>query len=386
MSSRGHGERYEFSTGSERSEAAGRIPSTEEEPNADSTLVETNPQEFEIDPKPLGIDEIDDQQQPVKPYPIFSRGVQLYCLAMLCGSLMKACSKLLVEELDLFVVLLARMSITSILSLSVLHYLRVEHSFWGQRDIRLLLFIRGGFGYFNIVCTYFALQYLSLPDLAVISFLTPLATSVAARVFLKEQYRWQQAVASCVSLLGVVVIARPVWLFGAHAHPQTPAQPPETESQEGSVEQRAAMHTLAVTGALMVVVTASAVMIILRKIKDRAHALTSVANYAVLSVLGSAIALMLKPSDSWSFPRAPKVWGLVILMGFFGFMLQFLSSKAIQMEEATTLSNFKYTQLLYATTLEFLLWHDVPDAISFLGMILILGGVVWSARFKHKRS
>lgn len=144
----------------------------------------------------------------------------------------------------------------------------------------------------------------------------------------------------------------------------------------------AKMRSLAICGSLFVVVTASAVMIILRKIADRAHALASVSNYAVTSVVGSTIAIVFLPASERSLPSSARMWGIVCLMGVFGFMLQYLSSKAIQLEEASVLSNFKYTQLVYATILEFIFWHDVPDWISLLGIVLILVGVLWTTRVK----
>lgn len=306
--------------------------------------------------------------------PILSKGMQIYLVALFCGSLMKACSKMLVEKMDLFMVLFCRMLITSTLTFGSMYFKKIDHYFWGPPGARVLLFIRGAIGTFNIAATYFSIKYMTLPDNTAISFLTPLVTIVLAHFILKEQYRWQQAVASLVSLLGVIVIARPPFLFG---------EPKHDESDEASNEKTKkayAMHTAAVLATLCVVFTAAMVAIILRKLKDKVHALHTVANYAVQAVICSLIALTVR--GTWTFPSDGLQWLLIVVMGSFGFMLQYLSSMAIQMEEASVLANLKYTQIVYATVLEAVFWHDLPDLVSGLGIVLTLVGVIISTKMK----
>lgn len=318
--------------------------------------------------EPSGPNEVQDR-------PFLTKGMQIYLVAMLCGSLMKACSKMLVERMDLFMVLFCRMIITSTLTFGSMYLKKVDHFFWGPPGARVLLFIRGALGTFNIAATYFSIKYLTLPDHAAISFLIPLVTIVLAHFILKEQYHWKQAVASLVSLAGVLVIARPPFLFGE----------PDFSSSEGTTNEQAkkayAMRTAAVLSTLGVVLTAAMVAIILRKIRDRVHALHTVANYAVQAVVYSFIALIIR--NDWDFPTDWKVWLLICAMGLFGFTLQYLSSIAIQMEEASALANLKYTQIIYATVLEAVFWHDLPDLISGVGIALTLVGVVLSTKMKR---
>jgi hypothetical protein len=78
--------------------------------------------------------------------------------------------------------------------------------------------------------TYFSLQYLSLSDATVLSFLVPMCTAISGSFFLKEVFTKREALAGreCLcfmpnpcsssrtvcSLFGVVLIARPEFLFG----------------------------------------------------------------------------------------------------------------------------------------------------------------------------
>ena len=79
---------------------------------------------------------------------------------------------------------------------------------------------------------YYSLQYLSLSDATVLQFLSPMFTAIAGAVFLHEAFSWREAFAGCTStsplrsilrslnaiivasLVGVILIARPRFLFG----------------------------------------------------------------------------------------------------------------------------------------------------------------------------
>ena len=85
---------------------------------------------------------------------------------------------------------------------------------------------------------YFSVQYLSLSDATVITFLSPTVTAFLGYVLLKENFSKKEAFAgseyfnlitmihcslifvfSVASLLGVILIARPSFLFGSSRYP-----------------------------------------------------------------------------------------------------------------------------------------------------------------------
>ena len=119
----------------------------------------------------------------------------------------------------------------------------------GPSGVRLLLLFRGFSGcvylhtpssspdvsiirFIGLVGIYFSLQYLSLSDATVLTFLTPICTVFTGAVFLGETLSYRQVLAgskqhnffipsdlsTCVclviSLVGVILIARPAFLFG----------------------------------------------------------------------------------------------------------------------------------------------------------------------------
>ena len=92
----------------------------------------------------------------------------------------------------------------------------IPHPFIGPKGIRLLLCLRGFSGYvsicyihilastlmfcsrsfFGLFGIYYSLQYLSLADATVLTFLAPLTTGIAGSIFLGEIFTTRQAFAS----------------------------------------------------------------------------------------------------------------------------------------------------------------------------------------------
>ena len=64
---------------------------------------------------------------------------------------------------------------------------------------------------------YYSLQYLSLADATVITFLGPLATGLLGFLVLGEPFTVREVLGGIVSLGGVVLIARPAFIFGRKA-------------------------------------------------------------------------------------------------------------------------------------------------------------------------
>lgn len=322
-------------------------------------------------PEPNGMEElaIEEPTVPVsKLLRIFSPGVQLYLAALFCGSAMKAISKLLVEEMNTYELIFLRMGLTGATTLIYMRYKSVPDYFWGPSGTRLLLLSRGVMGFLNIALVYYQIQYISLPNSAIIQFLSPLVTCIAARVILGESYYWQQAVASLVSLAGVVVISRPHWLFGSFAN-----------DEQDAVDS---LHRMwAVLAGLGNVFCSAGVMIVLRMLGDRINPLSSVASYSVVATTSSFCYLLFNPQNILlSF--SARTWVLIFVSGFSGFFLQSMTARAVQMEQATVLSPLRYTQLIYATIWEFLIWHDLPDIFSLIGIVFVLAGVIYGAQYK----
>lgn len=65
------------------------------------------------------------------------------------------------------------------------------------------------------VAFYIAIRYVSLSDSTVVTFLAPITSGIAGRLFLKEHFGIKQIIAGGASMLGVIMIARPSSIFGS---------------------------------------------------------------------------------------------------------------------------------------------------------------------------
>jgi len=221
-----------------------------------------------------------------------------------------------------------------------------------------------------------SLSYLPLPDATVITFLVPTVLSFACSIIpsLKEPFTTHEKVGGLISLIGVVLIARPTFIFhSGTAHNTfvsiTPAKPPYV-----SPHQRA----LAVSIALVGVLGAAGAFSVIRVIGQRAHPLLSVTYFAALTVVCSLIGLLTIPSvGGMLFPKGLLEWGLLIAIGISGFLLQFLLTKGLQLEKAGRAASLVYTQMIWAVIFEWLVWGNAVSGLSFAGAVLILGGAGW---------
>ncbi|KAF7795896.1 hypothetical protein EIP86_007063 [Pleurotus ostreatoroseus] len=126
-----------------------------------------------------------------------------------------------------FELIWVRMAITWICCVTYMSIMKVPDPWLGPKGVRLLLAFRGFIGFFGLFGIYFSLQYLSLSDATVLTFLAPLCTAGAAALFLGERMTARQVGAGVCSLAGVVLIARPEFLFGRAAHAgDVPLDPP----------------------------------------------------------------------------------------------------------------------------------------------------------------
>ena len=85
---------------------------------------------------------------------------------------------------------------------------------------------------------------------------------------------------------------------------------------------------------------------------------------------------------SWQTPTLLQV-GIMIAMGCLGGFGHFLMIHAVERASPSALAPFIYTQLIWSTLLAFLAFHEFPDPISLLGMLVIAGAGLLSINWKH---
>ena len=280
----------------------------------------------------------------------FDRNVGLFFIAssQIFFSIMNLCAKLLsmgYPPIHVLEIIFLRMLITWLCALGYLHYTKVPDYLLGPRGIRLLLVIRGVVGFFGLFGIYYSLQYLELSDATVLTFLAPILTGYFGRVFLNEPFFRTELYAGVLSLVGVVLIARPQTLFG---------------SQSSKAVDVTGLQRLSAVGvALLGVLGAAAAFTAIRAIGHRAHPLISVSMFALYSTLVSGIGLIFI-GQPFLIPRTFAGWAEWIVICLSGFVAQFLLTAGLQREQAGRGVTMVYLQMVFAFAFERYLASPFP--------------------------
>ncbi|KAA1470827.1 DUF6-domain-containing protein [Dentipellis sp. KUC8613] len=314
-------------------------------------------------------------------------GLLLVASAQLFFSLMNVAVKALnnldkpVPTLELVFV---RMSITYVCSMLYMYWKKVPDPMLGPPGVRLLLVFRGFIGFFGLFGIYYSLRFLSLSDATVLTFLAPLFTGVAGSIFLKEHFSRKEAIAGLCSFLGVVLIARPEFLFGAH-----PTMPVVDDIGDDIVEGHPVekgtptQRLIAVGVALIGVVGATGAYTSIRAIGKRAHPLHSLTAFSSWCVIVSSVGMLIM-QEPVVIPRRADWLAMLLMIGIFGFIAQTLLTMGLQRETAGRGTMAVYIQIIFALALERIFFHVTPSPLSIAGTIIIMSSALYIALTKEK--
>ncbi|GLB42723.1 putative eamA-like transporter family protein [Lyophyllum shimeji] len=284
-----------------------------------------------------------------------------------------------------FELIAVRMIITYVCSMIYMLYAKVPDPWLGPKGVRLLLVFRGFSGFFGLFGIYYSLQYLSLSDATVLTFLAPLCTGIAGAIFLKEKYTKKEALASIFSLIGVVLIARPVFLFGNHNRTEhlsfdaKVAHVGPDDPEKSTPEQR----LMAVGVAMIGVLGATGAYISITAVGKRAHPLHAMTSFSSQSIVVAVIAMLIRKTPI-VVPTQLEWVALLIMIGIFGFVAQILLTMGLQRETAGRGSIAVYTQIVFATILQRIFFKTTPDILSVMGTLIILTVALYIAMTKQQ--
>ncbi|KAL4914222.1 hypothetical protein BDW62DRAFT_190897 [Aspergillus aurantiobrunneus] len=316
-----------------------------------------------------------------------------------------------------FQILFARMSITVIASYLYMWYANVPQPF-GNRAVFPLLIFRAAGGFWGVYGLYYSVQYLPLSEATVLTFLAPILSCYACSIFLPgESFNRKQQLAGFVSLIGVILIARPFPFFQSGAGNNANSIETERENPGDADENQ---RLMAVIMALIGVLGASSAYTSIRMIGRRCHPLVSVTYFSLFTTVLSAIAMIFLPSISLELPGTLLEWTVLIALGMCGFLLQFLLTAGLayvppsprvlnksasnryfrknsqhfnedenaskseadtstRSSSGTKATSMLYTQMLFALFYDSAVWGSTLSAVSWIGSALILCSALYVA-------
>jgi len=203
-----------------------------------------------------------------------------------------------------------------------------------------------------VVCYFIALFRMPLADVNALIQFAPLATIMTAALLFGDPVGWRRWLAALVGLAGVMLIIQPgsagfspvaFFVFGAVV---------------GVVMRDIATREMdrAIPSFFIALVTGAAVM-----------------------VLGIAIA----PFETWLMPSSLDLWRLAGAAAFLlvGYLLMIV---AIRVGELTVVAPFRFTKVIWAIAVGYIVWGYIPDTLAIIGFILVLGAGLY-AFFRERK-
>ena len=114
----------------------------------------------------------------------------------------------------------------------------------------------------------------------------------------------------------------------------------------------------------------------IRKLKDYDHPLIVVFYFPMVTI--PIVSIYAIPR--WVMPNFIEFL-ILIGIGLSTTAAQYCMTKAYQLEKAANISNFNYLGIIYAILIGFLIFNESIGILGFLGMALIIFGVIMGSRY-----
>ncbi len=206
-------------------------------------------------------------------------------------------------------------------------------------------------GISGMFCGFYAVTHLPLADAIAISFTRPLFVIVLAVLFLGEVVGWRRWAATAVGFVGVLIIVRP----GTTAFDWA--------------------AVVALLGAFLV----ADVGIMVKKLSTTERNVTVLFYFTTITTLVSAVPAYLV----WIAPT-PVEFALMVLVGISATAGQALALRAYRIGEASAVTPFDSTRMLFAVAYGLLLFGEVPDLWTLAGATILIGSTIYIAHREYR--
>lgn len=269
-------------------------------------------------------------------------------MSTLFFSLMNVCVKM-VPHIPAIEVILFRSVVSLVMSYVVLRSKRVR--VWGTNYG--LLIARGAAGAIALMLFFNTLQNIPLATAATLQYLSPIFTTIMGIFIVKEKVKPWQWVFFAVSFAGILII----------------------EGLDASADSFYVW-----LGVLSAVFSGLAYNFI-RRLNIREHPLVIVFYFPLVALPISGIYSIF----NWVQPEGWD-WGILLMVGVLTQLGQYYMTMSYQAEEISKVANLNYIGIIYALSLGFILFDEHFELATYVGMGLVLVGVVLNVRYKNRLS
>jgi drug/metabolite transporter (DMT)-like permease len=273
----------------------------------------------------------------------------LFLLAGVCFSTLDTTAKWLVRDHTLFLVVWARY-IGQMVVVTPVAWHRGGNDFWRTRHLGTQL-ARSVCLVVATVCFFGALRFLPLAEASAITFLAPMFAVFLSMPVLGEKPTRARWIAAIVGFVGILILVRP----GAAAfHPAA-----------------ALLVLAALANALYQLLT--------RKLPND----TPYTTLFYSALVGTAVLSLALPVAELPKEVTAHDAVFLLLLGVFAGLGHYLLIGAFLAAPASLVAPFAYLQMIWATLYGYVVFGQLPDGFSAIGMAVIVAsgvGLVWHER------
>jgi drug/metabolite transporter (DMT)-like permease len=276
--------------------------------------------------------------------PVHQRRQRLIGIALMCGAVasfacLDATAKYLNHHMDTLQVVWARY-----LSAFVVAFLFVNP--WNRPGLVIterpvLQIVRSSLLLGSTIFNFLAIRYLQLDQALAIMFSTPFFVAILSGPMLGEWVRWRRWTAIIVGFIGVLVVTRP---------------------GTGSMHPAA---LFALGGAVCYAFYSISTRVLSRT--DTSETTLFYSNLVGALVMAPVVPFV------WTTPQDAFIIILMVVFGAFGSFGHYLLIVGHRLAPPSVLAPFIYTQLVWATTLGYVVFADVPNRWTLAGATIVVG-------------
>ena len=271
---------------------------------------------------------------------------------MLLATLLFACMNVLVKgvpRLPAVELVFFRSIISFIICYGML--LKAGVNPWGTH--KALLVSRGAVGAVALIMFFITLQHIPLASAVTMQYLSPIFTTMLGIVLVKERVYPMQFLFFAIAFGGVLLLEG----FDARVSPL--------------------YLGLGISSAVFSGLAYNAI----RRIGNREHPLVIVLYFPLvtLPITGAYVAF------NWVQPVGME-WAYLIAIGILTQFAQYYLTKAYQAEAISKVASLQYTGIVYALIMGWIFFGETFNIFSYLGILLVLVGVMLNIWYKAQRT
>jgi len=277
---------------------------------------------------------------------------------------------------------------------------------------RGMVYGRAIMGAIGFICFFHSIAVLPLGDGMAVASMYPISATIAARVVLKEKVRPVAIVAMVISIVGVIMICQPHFIFHQYLDGLDTNSSLIVSSVHGSVKHYSVMsmhnssslvvvnntNTGSSTGSSIAKAITSRTAgyisgfaastligisyLFFRSAKD-VHSLQFMGSYSVSTCILAGMLSMVLPGQQLHVPDTPAIGFVLIGQGFLAAVAQYLFIFGSKHLPSARASVIQISDIVYAYILQVLVFGVDPNMTTVVGALATFGGSVIAVMAKQ---